>query len=964
VRTPNIHSFRQAVVRLACEGSPLDARDRLVILPARAAASVLLRSIERSRLSDGGAVVLPDFATASELVSRLGDRLSLDRRRLGDHEREVLLGLACRHAAESAHEPPFRLRPALVTEMLELYDTLRRNRKDVASFERLALERLEPGADGDRGARRLVHQTRFLASAFAEFERRSAGHGYDEHGLRERLMSDAARRPVRHVVVTVADRAFDPYGLYDADWDLLTRLPGLERVDVVATDRMLAGAFHERIHTVLPDIEETRFEPWDETTPTLVVPAHGALVHTARDREEEVASFVRRAKRAVRRGETASERTAIVVEQPRPYLQLMPEICRSGGVPCRTFDAAPLSTEPYAAVVDLVLAAVGSAFARAAAIELLRSPHLAFGDGDERVQLEDVAALDRELSEAGYLGQIPTLERLVEHWRDDPSVGRRARAAYRAGAALVSIAHELMPLTVPAGVASHLTTLLEFLARHERVRHLDAATSGRQRRARGAVLAALRALRDGYARLDPAPVALPEVVALVRRRIEAYPFTPVDAGAGVQLVDAESARFGHFDLVQLAGLVDGEWPAPARRSVFYSHDVLRELGWPSQVERREGARARFEDLLQLASTHVVVSTFSLDDDSNVSPSPLLDTLASCGLDAVEDDPANVRVFEHEALGQEPAVLDALGPFGRAWGAERLRDGNRRGPRFRGRTDPHLAPSFSLSALERYQDCPFKYFSANVLRLEDEPDAAAALSPRARGRWLHELLQRFFDAWDARGRGPITPVRLDEARRLFAEVAEPLLLRLGETDRVIERLRLFGSATSNGVVDTVLGLEASRPEPVQERRLEFRLEGSFSLGDGGAPVPIEGVADRIDLLPGRRLRVFDYKSGAAPDPKRALQVPIYALCAQERFDRNGGSSWTVDEASYVVLAGDRVVVPVVKAGVDGRETLDGARSRLCQLIDGIGRGEFPPRPHDPAMCGVCAYSTVCREEHDA
>jgi hypothetical protein len=111
-------------------------------------------------------------------------------------------------------------------------------------------------------------------------------------------------------------------------------------------------------------------------------------------------------------------------------------------------------------------------------------------------------------------------------------------------------------------------------------------------------------------------------------------------------------------------------------------------------------------------------------------------------------------------------------------------------------------------------------------------------------------------------------------------------------------------------------------------------------------------------------VFDYKSGAAPDPKRALQVPIYALCAQERFDRNGGSSWTVDEASYVVLAGDRVVVPVVKAGVDGRETLDGARSRLCQLIDGIGRGEFPPRPHDPAMCGVCAYSTVCREEHDA
>jgi ATP-dependent helicase/DNAse subunit B len=43
----------------------------------------------------------------------------------------------------------------------------------------------------------------------------------------------------------------------------------------------------------------------------------------------------------------------------------------------------------------------------------------------------------------------------------------------------------------------------------------------------------------------------------------------------------------------------------------------------------------------------------------------------------------------------------------------------------------------LSALERYQDCAFKYFAADVLKLEDAPDDGTTLSPRARGRFIHE-----------------------------------------------------------------------------------------------------------------------------------------------------------------------------------------------------------------------------------
>lgn len=289
VRVATLQAFRDAVVELACTGSSAAARDRLVIVPTRAAAAHLLRSIEDARLPDSHALLLPDFVTRDEIVRRLADRLPAGRRVLTPAEREVLLGVAARQADADGCHPPFRLRPGLLAEMLRFYDELRRHRNSIDDFERRALERLQPGAEYDRGAERLVRQTRFLVAAFREFESRAAAAGADEHQLRDRLLAEPAVRPWRHVVVTVSDRAFDPYGLYPMDWDLLARIPRLATLDVVVTDTVLAGALHERMHSALPGVEEVRFDTATlPAAPLLLVPAPtgdaAPIVHTARDR--------------------------------------------------------------------------------------------------------------------------------------------------------------------------------------------------------------------------------------------------------------------------------------------------------------------------------------------------------------------------------------------------------------------------------------------------------------------------------------------------------------------------------------------------------------------------------------------------------------------------------------------------------------------------------------------------------
>ena len=317
----------------------------------------------------------------------------------------------------------------------------------------------------------------------------------------------------------------------------------------------------------------------------------------------------------------------------------------------------------------------------------------------------------------------------------------------------------------------------------------------------------------------------------------------------------------------------------------------------------------------------------------------------------------------EVLGSDPVVPAGLDDLVRQAVAVRLSRIAGGDPRFHGTTGRHEVSAFSLSGLERYQDCPFKFFATDVLRLSEAPDDEPFLSPRARGRFIHEVFQRFFEAWEARGARSITVDNIADARALFVEVAEPMLGALNESDAALERARLFGSAIAMGVVDVVLGLEASSASVVTGRWIESSFEGVFSLGgDEDVHLPLRGIADRIDLLEGRRLRVLDYKTGYAPAANRALQVPIYALCAQERLRQRDGHAWEVSEAAYVAFSGRRSLLPIVSPGQDAAPVLDSARERLIQLTDAVSSGRFPPRPHDVMQCRSCTFPSVCRKDY--
>jgi RecB family exonuclease len=188
--------------------------------------------------------------------------------------------------------------------------------------------------------------------------------------------------------------------------------------------------------------------------------------------------------------------------------------------------------------------------------------------------------------------------------------------------------------------------------------------------------------------------------------------------------------------------------------------------------------------------------------------------------------------------------------------------------------------------------------------------------------------------------------------------------LADAEAALERTRLLGSPVAAGLGEVVFRMEAERPTPVRERLLEYRLRGEFDFaGTGGSRrIALKGVADRLDLLEDGTIRLVDYKLSSAPNKSRALQLPIYGLCAEQRLKFYKGRDWTLGEAAYIAFRGAKRVTPLFTARSDRAQVLAHAQDRLVDAVDRIERGEFPPTPEDVFLCGFCSYGAVCRRDY--
>jgi ATP-dependent helicase/nuclease subunit B len=277
------------------------------------------------------------------------------------------------------------------------------------------------------------------------------------------------------------------------------------------------------------------------------------------------------------------------------------------------------------------------------------------------------------------------------------------------------------------------------------------------------------------------------------------------------------ARLQRRDLMILAGLNEGVWPAPVAEDPFLSRAMRAKLGLPS-LDARIGLAAH--DFAQLANAPNVVLSRALRRDG--SP-----TLASRWLWRLKTLAQGAKV-ELARAEQYVAWAKALDEPDEVKPAPRVEPRPPAGKRL---------TQISVTQVETLIRDPYAVYARRILKLECLDPIGAPAGPAERGTAVHRAIERFGDGDD-----PAELSRLlDEELRWHGIAPER---------RAAERERLLAS---------VHALVAWFAERATHGALIYREKRGKMAVDG---VNLTCAADRIEIAPGY-CAILDFKTGKPP-----------------------------------------------------------------------------------------------------
>jgi double-strand break repair protein AddB len=449
----------------------------------------------------------------------------------------------------------------------------------------------------------------------------------------------------------------------------------------------------------------------------------------------------------------------------------------------------------------------------------------------------------------------------------------------RMGAALDLIASPA-PTTLAGHVARHHATAEALACGSEALWDKDAGrealilmTALAAEAAEGAALSA-----SDYRRLFETEIAR----GTVRSAVIAHPLVTIHG--------PREAREVAADLVILAGLNEGIWPAAPAPDPWLNRSMRKEAGL-LLPERQIGLSAH--DWQQvMAAPEVLISRALRDSDAETVPARWLNRLGNL-MEGLRDQ-------------HGPEALAAMKARGAAWldRARRLETPEAPLP-----AAPRPAPAppvaarpakLSLTRIATLIRDPYAIYARYVLRLKVLDPLRPEPDPRDRGNAIHKILETFVKT------RPEDESLTDAKTRLLA-IAETVLAE----ETPFPSARILWLARLAKAVDHVL--EQDRKHGGKPWLTE--AEGAVPVEDTG--FTLFGIPDRIDILPDGRLHLIDYKTGTPPTPKQQESFDLQLHLAAAMAERGGfGTPQEVGRITYVGLSGDKVQdSPISPAEID-------------------------------------------------
>ncbi|NDU92257.1 MAG: hypothetical protein G3I10_06560, partial [Ferrovum sp.] len=481
--------------------------------------------------------------------------------------------------------------------------------------------------------------------------------------------------------------------------------------------------------------------------------------------------------------------------------------------------------------------------------DLLHSPYLC-GDWPAEKRERAASVLENQMLRSNWISDLGVLIQHLEGTTSDQQegvavardmLGRLQQAAQLFQPQALRFAQWLARLMQSLEICGIITGLT-----------LDAA--GRQ------LLGILNQLGQDAERI-PGKFTLAEWVRSLDLQFEAASFMEEAPRGPVCMTQLSMTRLRSFGAVLVLGADADHLPFISLQAYF--GDVVRAaLGLPTRQDILEATRRDLIELISRAGTVKITWRNEVNGEHN-RLAPLLQRL---------------DVFHQIAWGKpllsmrSPLPATPAPAFAPGMPAPRLQSS-------------HVPLSLSASAHNRLLACPYQFFAAAVLRLDDDTTIQETVDKRDYGQLIHEVLYQFHQATPQ-----VSALTLDQA---IARLTSLTRSAFGKRKIPDEEMRAWGLRWESRIPSYVAWAAAWEQDGwcwSEGEKMHERLLGAHTPGQ----VVLKGKLDRMDRRrssDGEEVAILDYKlksfSGRiAKDIAQGedVQLAVYTLLADQPIAR--------------------------------------------------------------------------------
>lgn len=289
--------------------------------------------------------------------------------------------------------------------------------------------------------------------------------------------------------------------------------------------------------------------------------------------------------------------------------------------------------------------------------------------------------------------------------------------------------------------------------------------------------------------------------------------------------------------------------------------------------------------------------------------------------------------------------------------------------------------FSISQLETYAKCPFRFLYERLLKVEGIEREIEEFSALDRGNIYHEVLAIYYKNHVDDFREHIVNGNKFDVESTGEEVAD--ITRQVINNYGISKLNKIWELRIEMITRKVISLvkaDLSRLEKYKIKLLPHEFEVKFGYNKdfvvkiGDMEVKLMGKIDRIDKEDEENVYiVYDYKHSGYGLHKMddmieglSLQLPVYIMSQMDK-DRE------VIGGGYIVIKDNKMPIKLLKESMksslkkrkskeilsdeDWNKLIDTVKEKICEYVKGIFSGDFRL---NPVECDTfCTLASVCR-----